>query len=798
MRRVPGGPLFNAGPIIGFVASLGLLGALMATAGLSGYGWALGVLCALGTNGALLRGITLQAGRFALGPADWVTLVRSVLVAGVAALATEAMRSPGPVSGLVALCTVALVLDAVDGEVARRTGTASALGARFDMEVDALLILVLSVYVASTTAWWVIAIGAARYLFVGARWVLPWLHGSAPPRYWCKVVAAIQGVVLTVAAAGVLPHAVSVVLLAVSLVLLMESFGRETWELWRAHGHEADSSALAASTVAAKESSDGSGQRRRGLRAAVSVVASVLACLTVWFALVFPNEIDRLTPATFLSIPIEGLFLVALALVLPNRAVSMASALFGLALGLLVIVKILDMGFFVVFDRPFDPVNDWAYLRPGAGVLSDSVGQGWAIAAAVAAAVLVVLILVVTPLSALRLARLAAAHRPTSMPVAAGLAVVWSVCAVSGLQFAPGTHVASTSAASLAYGQVSQLRDNIKDRKTFAAEIAVDDFRNVPADDLLTRLRGKDVLLVFVESYGRVAVEDPAFSKHINPLLDDGSRRLRSAGFSSRSAYLTSPTFGAASWLAHSTLQSGLWVDSQQRYNQLLTNERVTLTSAFGSAGWRTVFDVPANTHDWPEGAAFYSFDELYDSRNVGYVGPKFGYATMPDQYTLSAFRRLELAQPDRKPVMAEIDLVSSHHPWTPLPRLVDWTSLGNGSVFDAMAEGGSDDAGGDSDSVRALYRRSIEYSLNTVVSFVEEYPDPNLVLVVVGDHQPHSYVSGDEAGHDVPISIIAHDPAVVDQISGWGWEPGMSPGPEAPVLRMDSFRDRFLTAFGR
>jgi hypothetical protein len=358
--------------------------------------------------------------------------------------------------------------------------------------------------------------------------------------------------------------------------------------------------------------------------------------------------------------------------------------------------------------------------------------------------------------------------------------------------------VASTSAVSLAYGQVSQLHENIKDRETFSAEIAVDNFRDVPGNELLTGLRGKDVLIVFVESYGRVALEDPAFSKQISALLDDGSRRLRSAGFSSRSAYLTSPTFGAASWLAHSSLQSGLWVDSQQRYNQLLTNQRVTLTSAFGSAGWRTVFDVPANTHDWPEGAAFYAFDHLYDSRNVGYQGPKFGYATMPDQYTLSVFRRLELARSDRRPVMAEIDLVSSHHPWTPLPRLVDWARVGDGSVFDAMAEGGPADNGvGDADNVRALYRRSIEYSLSTVVSFLETYPDPNLVLVVVGDHQPHSYVSGDGAGHDVPISIIGHDPAVMDRIATWGWQSGMRPDPEAPVMRMDSFRDRFLTAFG-
>ena len=74
------------------------------------------------------------------------------------------------------------------------------------MEVDAFLILVLSVYVARSVGPWVLAIGVARYAFVVAGWLLPWLREPLPPRYWRKVVAAIQGIVLTVAAADVLPR----------------------------------------------------------------------------------------------------------------------------------------------------------------------------------------------------------------------------------------------------------------------------------------------------------------------------------------------------------------------------------------------------------------------------------------------------------------------------------------------------------------------------------------------------------------------------------------------------------------
>jgi hypothetical protein len=97
---------------------------------------------------------------------------------------------------------------------------------------------------------------------------------------------------------------------------------------------------------------------------------------------------------------------------------------------------------------------------------------------------------------------------------------------------------------------------------------------------------------------------------------------------------------------------------------------------------------------------------------------------------------------------------------------------------------------------VRAAYGQSIEYTLNTLVSFVQHYGDPNLVLVVLGDHQPWTIVSGQQPSHEVPISVIAKDPAVLNRISGWGWNDGLRPSPQAPVWPMSAFRDRFLSAF--
>jgi hypothetical protein len=148
---------------------------------------------------------------------------------------------------------------------------------------------------------------------------------------------------------------------------------------------------------------------------------------------------------------------------------------------------------------------------------------------------------------------------------------------------------------------------------------------------------------------------------------------------------------------------------------------------------------------------------------------------------------------------MAEIDLVSSHTPWAPLPRLVDWSRVGDGAVFDPMpAEGESPkEVWRNPGLVKAAYAESIAYSLDAVTSFVQQLHDPDLVLVVLGDHQPASIVGGAGARHDVPVSLIAADSAVMDRAANWGWQQGLRPDAGAPVWPMESFRDRFLTAYG-
>jgi phosphatidylglycerophosphate synthase len=772
----------QTGPAAGLIAQVLLLAVLAGTAGLGAAGWIVGVACAVTVTVALARGLARRPGD-RLGPASWVTLTRATLAVAVAALAADSFTRGTPVALLVTLAAVALALDAADGWLARRTGTATALGARFDGEVDAFLILALSVYVAPASGAWVLAIGAARYLFLAGEWLLPWMRAPLPPRRWGKFVAATQGIVLTVAAAGVLPRALTQALLVAALALLAESFGHSAWWL-RRRGHGARDPVPEGDV----------GQPERGrLRTGVAVALTVLALLLVWGALVAPNQPSHLTLGAFARLPLELLVVVAVAALLPATPRRVLAVVAGAVLSLLVLVKVLDMGFFTAFDRPFKPVDDSSYVGIGIETLRDTIGRSSAYLAVAVAVVLIVAVLGLPVLALLRVTRVAAGHRAWALRAAAALAVVWVALRVVG---AP---VASSSAAALAVDEVQAVRTGLEDRAALARQIAHDRFRLTPGDRLLTGLRGKDVLLVFVESYGRVAVQGSSFSPRVLAVLDRGTAQLRAAGFSSRSAFLTSPTFGGLSWLAHSTLQSGVRVDGQRLYDQLVRNNRLTLTRAFKRAGWRAVGAMPANHRAWPEGSSFYHYDEIYDRRNLGYRGPSFGLPPMPDQYTLLALQHRELARRQRPRLFAEVDLISSHAPWTRIPRLISWDDVGDGSIFDRIPAEESTQAAlfGDAERARAAYGHSIEYSLSTLFSFVRRYGDDDLVLVVLGDHQPATLVTGEGAGHDVPISVIAHDQKVMDRIAGWGWQAGMVPSPQAPVWPMAAFRDRFLTAFG-
>ena len=415
-----------------------------------------------------------------------------------------------------------------------------------------------------------------------------------------------------------------------------------------------------------------------GVRGWALTLASAFFLFT---AFVFPFRIDWFDNKTYLYFPVE-LFVFGLLLLVPGRLAPLLRALAAAVLALGVVLRVADIVAYQVFSRAFNPVFDAYLLGHGLGFLRSSFGSVGALLAAVLAVALVLLIGLLAH-GVLRRYRavLLLAPRRALLLLGGGL-LLW--CALALAEWPR----ASRYFAEQLLKHVDNTRASVVDLRDFRAHVNDDAWAAAPGDTLLGKLQGKDVLVVFIESYGRILVDGPDYSAPFRATLEQATQTLTGAGFAARSAFLTSPTVGGISWLAHGTALSGLWIDSQVRYDSLLLSERPTLLHMFQRAGWRTVGVMPAITMAWPEGA-YFGYDQLYSAPQLDYRGLPFNYVTMPDQFTLARFQQWERAREGRAPVMAEIALVSSHAPWTPVPRLIDWASVGDGSIFAAGELGG-------------------------------------------------------------------------------------------------------------
>ncbi|MBP2048520.1 putative Tic20 family protein [Streptomyces griseochromogenes] len=536
------------------------------------------------------------------------------------------------------------------------------------------------------------------------------------------------------------------------------------------------------------------------LSQAFSVTLTVLAAVLVVAALVLPNSVVGLGPAKFVRIPGEAVIGAAVILALPRRPRIVLAAVSGVALAALTVLNLLDMGFNQYLGRGFNPVLDWSLLGDAQSYLEDSLGRTTTLAVTAAVIALVLLVFVLLALSTVRLSNVLARHTATATRGTLIAGVVWITCSSLGLQIS-GVPIASDRAATALRWQVRQARNTLRDEAEFQKVAKVDAFGNTPGSQLVPALRGKDMVFTFIESYGRSAVEDPIMAPGVDKTLDERTQALAKAGFHAKSGWLTSATYGGSSWLGHSTTMSGLWISNQQRYRTVMASDHMSLTDAFKKTGaFDTVGVMPGVQKGWPE-QKWYGLDKVYNAFQLGYKGPKFSWSTMPDQYALQQYQdRVHSKKPaDGKARMSLLILTSSHQPWAPIPKMVGWDQLGDGSVFKGIQAAGNQPADviADTTKSRQEYGKSIQYSVTALTQWLERYGSKDTVLVFLGDHQPIARVSGNHASRDVPISIVAKDPKVLDKIDGWGWTDGLRPAHNAPVWKMSAFRDRFLTAYG-
>ena len=313
----------------------------------------------------------------------------------------------------------------------------------------------------------------------------------------------------------------------------------------------------------------------------------------------------------------------------------------------------------------------------------------------------------------------------------------------------------------------------------------------------LSRTQGADVFLVFVEAYGAVAYERPDIAPFLTTPRFDLDTAIHETGRRVVSAFVDSPTFGGSSWLAHISLMSGIEVRDPETNARLMTEHRDTIVTTFSRAGYRTLALMPGLRQRWPEGS-FYRFDETYGAARLDYGGPEFGWFAIPDQFTLARIDTLEVDRASRPNLFVFYPTISTHFPFSPTPPYQpDW-----GRMFDAHPYDGPS-------IVRAYakqpdwthfapgYVDAVAYTYATLAGYLRKQRGRDIVLVVIGDHQPAAAVSGEGASWSVPVHVVSSRDAILDRLLARGFHTGLVPA--RPALgRMHTLLPILLDAFGR
>jgi len=506
------------------------------------------------------------------------------------------------------------------------------------------------------------------------------------------------------------------------------------------------------------------------------------------------------------GVAFEAFLLVGLLLLLPRRGWSRVGvAVLSIGIGILFLLALGDAAARMILARPLNLYLDVRLLGPVFDLMIGNIGFGRTLLGfGVATAGWITLTVLVGKL----LARL-----PTSQPFGWHPRAVagFGLCMLAGLGWV-GDRIPDSIGQSLGgvsvrmarpvedllVEQARYLSRMLRERERFAEEMAA----SLPLDSshpgFLQGLSGTDVVLAFLESYGMSALDDPRYAPWVVPRLEEMEIRLEAAGLHLATGALVAPIQGGQSWLGRGSVLSGLWLENQFRYELLLASDRETLVDDFRRAGYRTVALMPAITLAWPEGERL-GYDRIYAHKDIDYRGPPLNWVTMPDQFTWSYFENSVRPESGNRPLFAEVALISSHAPWTPiLPVLEDWENIGAGEVFLPWEGAGErpEDLWRDVDRVREHYALSVDYALHAAMAYSERYVQDQMLLIVLGDHQPAPLVTGENARRDVPVHIITRNPDLLTPFLEWGFQLGAFPDPARESPRMDAFRGWFLRAF--
>jgi hypothetical protein len=337
-----------------------------------------------------------------------------------------------------------------------------------------------------------------------------------------------------------------------------------------------------------------------------------------------------------------------------------------------------------------------------------------------------------------------------------------------------------------------------EDRRNILKQIAgVRDRIGKDTGPFLDRLNGNNVLFFFVESYGRTVFVNKAYSDVLVPRFEVMAKSLEAVGFHVASDFITSPTYGGFSWFAHSTLNSGVKVISHL-HSQLLDEQRPRgFADHFREGGYKPILVMPGTTRPWPGMEDYYGFRDHYFSWEFGYKGPRYGWPTMADQFVLYHIEKTEIERATQ-PLFVQYALVSSHAPFSDLPRYVEnWDQLGDGSSLHRSGRDRFKVTWGLSGDVVNAYTAAVTYEMRVMEGYLKNFVHDDTLIIFVGDHQPHQLVTGaDNLTWSVPIHVASRSPEMIEPFIKRGYVPGMVPSQPLPHVGMERFMEEFLADF--
>ena len=526
-------------------------------------------------------------------------------------------------------------------------------------------------------------------------------------------------------------------------------------------------------------------------------VALVVSALVLHLILVQPNHPQAMTWEALLVFPLElPAILFALVAIGRSRLSQILRAGLTVVLVLIAILKTADFISFSAFSRGFNPVSDLPLIDAFIRLLVGTFGFLMAGAAMVGAFMAVVLLAALIWWATGVWATVAAPR-----PLARGSAI--AACVATGIAVAeigqamgrwalpmPGPGAAFT--ARVGIERVVTAHRTLEELRSFRAAAASDPFAG--AEGLFDEI-DRDVLIIFVESYGRTSLDTPIYADLHRATLVEYEQRLTARGVSTRSGFLSAPTRGGQSWLSHATFANGLWIDNQVSYGAALSSGRETLFHHAARSGFHTAAVMPQITLDWPESARM-GFETVLVSDDLGYRGLPFNWVTMPDQFTLASLDRLLRNGDQDRRLFAQVALASSHAPWVPVPDIVQWDVIDDGRIFNSIAASGDppEVVWRDRDRVRAQYRLAVDYALRTVLEYADLHSDEPPLMIVVGDHQAAEFIALDGRS-DIPIHVIGPD-HLVTRLAEIAPTAGLLPDDDAPVNQMDAMRNVLLNAY--